>query len=138
MILSHDDTNFPYRRQLLTAVIGLLAIVSVVAPSDDWLQRVVAPFKVILIGAMAYGVVLLFLHLFAPFAAWFAKLYALFCYYIGILGLVLTPILTALDARSGPPAIGSAEYFSAALPSMAAGVFAAAAGYNWLRSAHVA
>jgi hypothetical protein len=135
MILSHTDSSFLYRRQLLTATIGVLAAVSIVVPSDTWFERLLAPLKVILIGALAYGAAFIILKLFGSFIHWFAKFYALFCYYGGIVGLVLTPILIAADpegAGLGPAGFAPSEYFSLVLPQMAAGAFAAAAGYNWL------
>ena len=139
MILSHTDTTFPFRRQLLIAVVGLIAFISLLAPSSSWLLRLTAPLKVILIGALAYGFVRVILHLLSMVWMWFATLYALFCYYLGALGVVLTPYIFAVDPQAtenGPLLFGSSAYFSAVLPSMAAGVCAAAAGYNWYRSTH--
>lgn len=141
MILSHTDTSFRYRRQLLTAIVGVLAVASIFVPSDTWFERLVAPLKVILIGALAYGAVFIILKFVGSIIHWFAKFYALFCYYGGIVGLALTPILIAADPEgAGLSAAGfvPAEYFSLVLPQMAAGAFAAAAGYNWLTANDVA
>lgn len=141
MILSHSDTSFQFRRQLLTATLSVLAAISILVPSDSWLERLVAPLKVILIGALSYGAVFIILEFIGSFMHRFAKFYALFCYYGGIIGLILSPLFMALDPESfgsSPVDFGSAEYFALILPQMAAGVFGAAASFNWLRSNDVA
>jgi hypothetical protein len=141
MVLSHNDMTSPVRRQLLVGVIGLIAFVALMAPSASLLQRLTALLMVILIGAMAYGGVLVFLRVLAVISPWFAKLYALLCYYGGIASVPFVPIVVALapgDAHSDSALISTSPYLSQVLPVVTFSVCAAAAGYKWLRSAHVA
>jgi hypothetical protein len=141
MLFAHDDVSFPYRRQLLLASICALAVVALLIPADSLTDRAYAAGKVIGSGAIAYAAVFLILELLSVVLPWLAKFYALFCYYGGILGVILTPLIDAFGPHTkvtGWTAFTTAGFYAVLFPQIAAGLCAAAVGYKWWNAPHAA
>ena len=91
MVLPHRP-EYPYRRRILLATVGLGTIVVIFWPGLSTAQRIGGPCALILTSGICYGFVLIVLSVIGLLSTKMALVGAYFCFYAGVASLVAAPV----------------------------------------------